>query len=212
MKGVNKSRRFRFPMLQSQGLNRSIVLPISTLGGVVLIFFLSFGCESVNFFNWQGIRPEIRDTVKLIEQYGSVTSKAVGPAGKTPRQWYRRKWLMKNATESELRKLIDYPSGVVKATAYEGLIRKPDSDKYQLLNEALSDTTTFFYYEFGCGGSLMMIGEYLVENVVPISDRLPPLPRGKAVECNLSDTEIASLRRLYDARVDKKVEYLSNDH
>ena len=85
MKGVNKSRRFRFPI---QGLNRSIILPISTLGSVVLMFFLSFGCESVNFFNWQGIRPEIRDTVKLIEQYGSVTSKAVGPAGKTPRQWY----------------------------------------------------------------------------------------------------------------------------
>ena len=170
MKGVNKSRRFRFPMLQSQGLNRSIVLPISTLGGVVLIFFLSFGCESVNFFNWQGIRPEIRDTVKLIEQYGSVTSEAVGPAGKTPRQWYRRKWLMKNATESELRKLIDYPNGVVKATAYEGLIRKP------------------------------------------VSNRLPPLPRGKAVECNLSDVEIANLRRLYNERVDKKAEYLSNAH
>ncbi len=201
---MKKGRRNRNPKI----LNRAIVLPIGTLTIVGLIFFLSSAYEPSWTFNWQEIRPEIRDTVKLIERYGSVTSGIVGYAGQTPQQWHRRKWLMKNATEDELTKLIDYPSGTVKTIAYEGLIRKENSDKYKLINQALNDTTTFFNYQSGCDGFTMMIGEYLVENVIPISDRVPPLPPEKVIEYNLSDTEIVNLRELYNKRIDKKEEYL----
>lgn len=201
---MKKGRRNRNPKI----LNRAIVLPIGTLTIVGLIFFLSSAYEPSWTFNWQEIRPEIRDTVELIERYGSVTSGIVGYSGETPQQWHRRRWLMKNATEGELKKLIDYPSGTVKAIAYEGLIRKENSDKYKLINQALNDTTTFFNYQSGCEGFAMMIGEYLVENVIPISDRVPPLPPEKVIEYNLSDAEIINLRELYNKRIDKKEEYL----
>lgn len=201
---MKNNRRNRNPKF----LNRAIVLPIGTLTIAGLMFFLSSAYEPSWTFNWQEIRPEIRDTVKLVERYGSVTSGIVGYAGKTPQQWYRRKWLMKNATEDELTKLIDYPSGTVKATAYEGLIRKENSDKYKLINQALNDTTTFFNYQSGCVGLPMMIGEYLVENIIPISERVPPLPPEKVIEYNLSGSEIANIRKLYNERIDKKEEYL----
>ena len=201
---MKNSRRNRNPQI----LNRAIVLPIGTLAIVGVIFFLSSAHEPNWTFNWQEIRPEIRDTVKLIERDGRVMSGIVGVSGKTPQQFHRRKWLMKNATKDELTKLIDYPSETVKATAYEGLIRKENSDKYKLINQALNDTSTFFNYQSGCVGFPMMIGEYLVENVIPISDRVPPLPPEKVIEYNLSEMEIRNLRKLYNERINKKEEYL----
>ena len=198
------NRRNRNP----KTLNRAIVLPIGTLAIVGLIFFLSSAYEPSWTFNWQNIRPEIRDTVRLIEKYGSVTSGVVGYAGKTPQQWHRRRWLMKSATEDELTKLIDYPSGAVKATAYEGLMRRENPDKFKLMNQALNDTTTFFNYQSGCVGLPMMLGEYLVENVIPISDRVPPPPPEKTIEYNLSDKEIATLKKLYNERIKNKEKYL----
>ncbi|MCB0516669.1 MAG: hypothetical protein R2798_11965 [Chitinophagales bacterium] len=192
----------------SKILNQAIVLPFVTLAVVGFIFFLSSAYEPSWLYNWQDIRPEIKDTVKLIEKYGCITGETVGNNGKTPQQWHRRKWLMKNATESELTKLIDYPNGTVKATAYEGLIRKNNSDNYKLISEALNDTTTFLHYEAGCVGFPMLIGEYLVKYMISVSDRLPPLPPEKIIEYNLSETEIITLGNLYDERMNKKELYL----
>ncbi len=120
---------------------------------------------------------------------------------------------MKNATEEELTKLMNYPNGAVKTTAYEALIRKARGDQFDLLYQALIDTTTFINYRMGCIGFTMMIGEYLVEQVVPISDRVPP-PLPEVLEkYNLSEEEIDTLRELYRMRVDRKqVYYLAKNN
>jgi hypothetical protein len=201
---MKNNRRNKNPKI----LNRAIALPIGTLAIVGLIFFLSSAYEPNWTFNWEKIRPEIRDTVKLIEDYGSVTIGVVGINAKTPQQWHRRRWLMKNASIEELTRLIDYPNGSVKTTAYEGLIRKSNSDKYELMYQALNDTTTFFNYQSGCVGFPKMIGEYLAENVIPISDRIPPLPPERMVNYNLTEEKILNLRNLYNERIEKKEEYL----
>ncbi len=161
---------------------------------------------------WKEIRPEIIDTIKLIEDNGSVTSGVVGINAKTPQQWHRRKWLIKNASEEELMKLINYPNGAVKATAYEGLIRKSNLDNYDLIIQALNDTTTFFNYKSGCIGMPMMIGEYLVENVISISDRAPPLPPKRMIKYNLTEEKMFNLKELYRKRIDKKEEYLKSTY
>ncbi len=188
-------------------LNLAIVLPIGTSAIAGLVFLLSIVYKPNWIFNWQEIRPEIRDTIRLIEKCGHVTSRTVGYAGKTPQQWHRRKWLMKNATKDELTKLTEYPNGTVKATVYEGLIKKENSDKYKLLKQALNDTSTFVMFQSGCLVRPKMIGEYLAENVIPISDRIP-LPPGNEIENYLSEMEIANLRKLYKERLDKREEYL----
>jgi len=205
---MKNSRRNKNPKI----LNRTIVLPIGTLAIIRLVFFFSSAYEPNWTFNWEEIRPEIRDTVKLIEDYGSVTSGVVGIDAKTPKQWYRRRWLMKNASTEELKKLKSYPNGAVKTTAYEGLIRMSNSDKYELMIQALNDTTTFFNYQSGCVGFPKMIGEYLAENVIPISDRVPPLPPERMVKYNLTEEKILNLRKLYNERIEKKEEYLRKNY
>ena len=205
---MKNSRRNRNPKI----LNRTIALTIGTLAIIGLVFFLSNTYEPNWAFNWEEIRLEIRDTVKLIEDYGCVTSGVIGINAKTPQQWHRRRWLMKNASIEDLRKLKSYPNGAVKITAYEGLIRKSNSDNYELMIQALNDSTTFFNYQSGCVGFPKMIGEYLAENVIPISDRVPPLSPDRMAEYNMAEEKILNLRKLYNERIEKKEEYLRNNY
>lgn len=187
--------------------NQSIVLPIVTLAVIGLIFYFLNYYKPTWSYDWSGIRTEVWDTVKQIERYGSITSGVVGVRGITPAQWYRRIWLTENASKEELTALLTYPNGIVKAAAYESLIRKEDLGSYSILNQALNDTTAFFYYTTGCTGWPMMIGEYLVENVVPISDEVPPPRPEKTVKHKLTDDELDSLIEKYKNLIQKKEEY-----
>lgn len=189
-------------------IDKWIVLPLGTLLIVGILFLLSVYFEPNKTYNWKGIRPDIRDTVKSIEKYGSVTSGSVGINSQTPQQWHRRKWLMKNANTNELKNLLGHPNGAVKATAYEGLIRNKNSNQYELIYQALNDTTSFVYFQYGCVGHPMLMGEYIMENLISISDRLPPLPPEEAIEHNLKKEEIFKLNEMYHKKKGEKAKYL----
>ena len=197
---MKSNRRNKNPKI----LNMAIVLPIATLAITSFMFFMSNAYAPSWAFDWRGIRPEIRDTVELIERYGSVTSSVVGYAGKTPQQWHRRRWLMQNATEGELKKLIEHSNGAVVATAYEGLIKKPNTKKYQWINRALNDTIISFGYQSGCVELSMTIGEYLVKNVVPISDIVLQAQPSGTEKFDFLEQEISNLRKLYYKRVNRE--------
>ena len=156
------------------------------------------------FYNWHGIRSEIRDSVRLIEQSGIVTSGTVGYLGKTPQQWYRRKWVMKNASEEELSLLLTYPNGAVRVTAYEGLLRKGGTNEFEIFSRALSDTVTYFNFQTGCEGRRMMIGEYLVQNLIPVSDKVPLPPPNSRIDYDLTKVEILNLQLLYNDLINRK--------
>lgn len=200
-------------MKKEQAYNKSkywpdtVVFPIGTIVVVGFLFLLSISYTPNWTFNWSGIRPEIRDTVELLQKYGSVTSRIVGYAGTTPQQWYRRRWVMKNATENELIKLKEHPNGVVKVAAYEGLLKRTNLNKYDLLTQALADTITFFNYQSGCVGQPMMLGEYLIENVAHISNRMPPPPPEFIERIELTIEESGILWKLYSEIEDKKQDY-----
>ena len=82
---------------------------------------------------------------------------------------------MKNATESELLKLTKFPGGNIKAIAYERLLRKKDfQNKTELILNAINYTIYSVYYQSGCLGNKMEIGEYLVQNVLMIDNQIPP--------------------------------------
>ena len=171
----------------------SIVFPILSIIGIGIIAVLSSGYEKSWSYNWNGISDQVRDSIKVAE-YGGISSGWVGIAPKKPKQYDRRFWIMKNASESELLKLTEYPNGTIKTIAYEGLIRKKDFDKKsELILKALDDNEFTIEYTSGCTGVPMRISEYLVDYVLFIDDKSPPLPDGLYNQYNLSETEIEKI-------------------
>lgn len=178
------------------------------------MFYFFHSYEPDSLFNL-AIRTEILDSVKLIENYGDVTNGVVGYSGEKPQQWHRREWLMQNATDKELQTLTDYPSGAIKATAYEGLFRRDNSNRYDLIVKALNDTTTFFNYQVGCEGNVTLLSEYLMTNVLFLDDSkpVPPKPLGfKEYTDKLSKKELDQVKRMYKIRIEKKWNYYFADN
>jgi len=167
-----------------------------------VVFYFSNAYHPNWKYDWSEIRPELKDTVLVLAYYGDITSSIVGPRAIKPAQYDRRNWFMKKATDKELLNLIDYPSGCVKASAYEALFRRNRIDYNKLLFMAINDTTSFFNYQNGCVGEMMTISEYLVEHVVDLKDA-----QGSFIELNLDTEERNELVEYYDITLDRKWEY-----
>lgn len=185
----------------------TLLFPFITVVVLGSFFYFSSAYKPNWIYNWDGIRPEIKDTVKSMENYGYVTSRAIGYSGKTPQQWHRRKWFMKYATDAELIKLIDYPNGAVKATAYEGLIKRGNQNNYNLFIKALNDTTTFLTFVLGCEGDYVMLSEYLIEIAFHIRENSPQPIKELYQNSGLTDIEIKQINSIYKERIDKKWSY-----
>ncbi|MFK8057737.1 MAG: hypothetical protein AB8F78_16540 [Saprospiraceae bacterium] len=168
----------------------SIVFPFLTIIGIGILFAFSSFYEKSWTYNWNGIRKQIKDSVKVAE-YGGITSSLVGESAYRPKQFDRIRWIMKNATESELLKLTEYPDGTIKTIAYEGLIRKSDfNNKTDLVLKAIKENEYKTYFQSGCIGMELNIGEYLVDIVLQIGDNSPPPPpNGFGIKYGLSENE-----------------------
>lgn len=149
----------------------SILLPLFTVIGIGVTIIIFTNYEKSWSFNWNGIRKNIKDSIAIAEIQG-ITSGVVGYSGTSTRdEIMRRKWIMSNATEEELLKLIEYPSGTVKAIAYEGLIKKEHYDeKAELISKSISDNEFSVYYQSGCIGSKLSVSEYLMRFVINIDN------------------------------------------
>ena len=154
----------------------SIVFPIMTIMGIGFLFVLSSFYEKSWSYNWNGIRSQIKDSIKVAEPNG-LSSGLVGLVPKRNQQYFRQMWIMENATKSELLKLTDYPNATVKGIAYEGLIRKETfNNKSDLILKAITDKEFKINYQTGCTWIQMSISEYLIEFVLYINDKAPPPP------------------------------------
>lgn len=160
-------------------------------------------------YDWDDIRPEIRDSAIAIVNYNKITSFLISINAHTPRQWHSRRWFMKNANKEELAMLLDHPNAALKTTAYEGLLRKSKSNNYDLMHQALNDTTSSFMYFSGCIGYPMMVGEYLSEHVIPLAYLGTPLSEHQKKAYRMTESEIHQLRKLYKKRKKNKGKYLS---
>ncbi|NQY10645.1 MAG: hypothetical protein HRT71_14190 [Flavobacteriales bacterium] len=114
---------------------------------------------------YSDIRPAILDTVRRLEESDFISTGAVGYAARKPRQYDRRIWLQKNATDKELIRLTTYPNAVVKATAFHGLFRKKHKDVPQILVD-FSDQSGFIEFVSGCLGEPIHLGEYCFTEVM----------------------------------------------
>ncbi|MGJ8594224.1 MAG: hypothetical protein ACSHXF_16865 [Aquaticitalea sp.] len=163
----NSNKRNRF----------TILFPILTIVGIGIIAVLTSGYEKNWSYNWNDIRKEIKDSIQIADEQG-ITSGIVGVGGRsTEDEIQRRKWIMKNATEFELLKLTEYPSGTVKAIAYEGLIKKESyNEKAKIISKAISDNEFFVYYQSGCLTDRLYLSEYLMHYVLNFDKTFPPSP------------------------------------
>ena len=179
IKRRNNNKRSRF----------SILFPILTILGIGIIAVLTSGYDKSWTFNWNGIESNIKDSIN-VHKYQSISSGIGGNGRAMPEEIESRKWIMENATESELLKLTEFPNGNVKAIAYEGLLRKKNfNNKAELISNAINDTVYSVYYQSGCLVDKLEIGEYLVQNVLMIDDRIPPFRPELITDFGLSKME-----------------------
>jgi len=179
-------------------LNLKLYLPVFTIAAVSFTLYFSEAYHPSWNYDWQGIRPEVRNTVYLLEDQWAIFSYLVGYAAQTTPQWYRQRWFMKNATTKELQKLISYPNSIVKTLSYEGLLRRKPKDHFNILSEIMRDTTRIDYLS-GCIGNNIAMNEYLVEYrfFLGIIATTPPPPPGLRLGINLSEEEIKELKTIY---------------
>ncbi|MCT4665245.1 MAG: hypothetical protein N4A45_08450 [Flavobacteriales bacterium] len=176
-------KRYRNNQKRNQFL---AVFPILTIAGIGIITAFVTNYEPSWSYNWNGIRKEVKDSIKVAELY-EITSK-----------FNRRHWIMENATESELLKLAEYPNGTVKTIAYEGLLKKKKySNKAELILKAIQDTVYTVEYQFGCIIRDKKIGEYLIQNVLMIDERIPSLPPKMKVDFGLTAIEKETILSSY---------------
>ena len=173
-------------------------LPILTI--VVVAFFLitSKSFESSWSYKWAGIHPDIKDSVLAVQNYGSITSGAVGIAARTPQIYHTKRWILKNASVPELQRLKNYPNGVVQAIAYEGLIKRQPKQAYELVSEALRDSSSRLEFHSGCFGFQMSTGHYLLENVIHISSDTNLVEKDTYKIYGFSTSELSELRNRHE--------------
>lgn len=184
--------------LQNKSQNRfSISFPILAIIAIsTLIIFSSF-YEKRWSYNWDEIRKQIKDSVE-VAQFGGISNGTVGISGRKPQQFDRHHWIMKNATKSELLKLIDYPNATVKAIAYRGLIRKKDfKDRTNLVLKSFREVDYPIEYSMGCVGTKMYISEYLIDLVLHINDKSPPSLHILRNQYQLSKNDIEKIMDKY---------------
>jgi len=149
--------------------------------------FSSYNPEEVevrltkNFSEFKGIRSEVLDTVRKIELDNFISTGIVGIAGKKPKQFDRRIWLMSKAKNDELLKLIKYPNVVVKATAFESLYRRGNPEIGNILIK-LSNQDELIQFRSGCTSYPFQIGEYCFTEIMKYD-----LPWKKRIEPPLSN-------------------------
>ncbi len=164
-----------FTRKKTRQKNAFIYLPIVTLLLVGTLYYLSLSYSPKWNFKWEGIRKEVKDSIIALDVYGEIAFDNRTQSGRKIQQFYRQKWILKNANNKELLKLLEYPSGTVKAMAYQGLVHSPKVKKYPLFKKSLNDTLTFVFYQSGCTGSGVMLSEYVINFISRLSNEVPPI-------------------------------------
>ena len=117
--------------------------PILTFMIVGTLFAFSNYYSPKWHFNWEGIRKEVKDSIIAFDKHGWIDYTDQD-------QIARHRWILKNVKLSEFNKLLNYPSGEVKAMSYVALMKQKEVEKYSLFKKSLNDTLTFVTVSAGC--------------------------------------------------------------
>jgi len=196
--------------------SKSNYLFLSIPALVLILFFYTMNFTSTfrtsMKMDWTGISQPIRDTLGSFTIYED--EKYVFEFDRKDKSIENRKmqWVLKNATMDELEKLTDHPHGMIKTLSYLKLMYSDFPNKFELLNKAFKDSTTFVYVRGGCSGNDFLLSEFLNDHGLFLNDRtLRPLPpKGHYNKFGLSRKEVYLLSELLTNQIDKKDKYLKN--
>ena len=117
-------------------------------------------------FDWTGVRSHIKDTILRIAEYNDVSSYFVGYDAHVSPQYDRAKWFMNNAETYELKKLINYNNGAVKAYCFKSLLKRNDVELFDYIVQSYHDKT-MVYTTSGCIGGEYTLFEFYIEEITP---------------------------------------------
>lgn len=136
-------------------------VPLS-LFAVVIVIITSFSYNETWFFNWEGIRPEIKDSISD-HNYIHIFKRRVDL---DPKILNKRGWLISYANDYELLSLTKFPNGNVKAVAYEGLLKsKTYKEKYQLMLASFKENYSVIYIS-ECRSQSFRLSDFLMNHVL----------------------------------------------
>jgi hypothetical protein len=160
------------------------------LSVILLGIYLVLALPSVSnlwFLPSEGLRPPVRDTVRVMAQYGQIVCSSIGDGASTENaQWDRYQWLRRHATTEELVQLVQLTDGTVKGYAFMALHQRRYAHLFSLLMESINDTTTLWY---GCHcltgqeytARDFMVREYLKYGYYDDTHTYHPSPEQKAL-------------------------------
>lgn len=119
-----------------------------------------------NQFDWTEIRKNIKDTILSIEQQGDVSARFIGYNAHESKQYHRGRWFMDNASSYELKKLINYENGAVKAYSFKALLERNDNNIYSYIVDSYDDET-IVYSQSGCVGQEFSLFEFYIMEITP---------------------------------------------
>jgi hypothetical protein len=127
----------------------------------IYLFFLLVFSQCVTQVQSDGLRPEVAAIVKKIAGYNVHEGELIGIGGRKSSQWKRFQNLCSIASNSELRKLTNDSSGVVRSYAFDGLLMRSDTAVFSIIVNHLHDTTVFKDLN-GCIGGNWKVCEYFL--------------------------------------------------
>lgn len=112
------------------------------------------------------LRPAIQKIAKGIARGNVLESEFVGIAGTRSKQWDKYEKLKQEATNDELRQLVNNKNAVIRCYSFQALANRKGVDVFPILINHLNDTA---YVETlqGCIGSSQTAGDYFLEVVTP---------------------------------------------
>jgi len=148
-------------------------LPMITIILVGFTIGLSTFYNKKNSFDWKDFRRQIVDSIQVspmaFHQFG------YGESGYSSGS-KRLKWIARNASISELNKMIEHPNTTIKLTGYLGLLKK---EKYpetkEILMKSLQDTS-LVKIAYECMIYDVPIKEHFAIHELRIDSTLPPSP------------------------------------
>lgn len=133
---------------------------------ITVILFSCKGKKDINTYTVKERGSALDSVVREMAGVNNLEGQYIGVGATPSKQWQRLKWIMTNASDSELIKLTRYKNPVVKCYAFIALRDRRNVDPFPILLEYLSDSTKLETTS-GCIVMTETVGSFLLQNYTP---------------------------------------------
>jgi hypothetical protein len=139
-------------------------LRTSILGIIVGLLSLVTSCENGRDFDTSQLRPNIVDTLRILEKHNAIPGTVVGPNGRPSKYLETTDWFQENINSSEAEVLFYHNNSFIKAMAFIKMCRDGNPNVFDIIINSYSDTT-LVYEKSGCEVFPTIIFDYYLKTV-----------------------------------------------